>query len=272
VPQDQALFPHLSVAANVGYGLARHGTGGHRAAEGRVEAMLELTGLAGLGGRMPHELSGGQQQRVALARALAPDPSVVLLDEPFAGLDAALRASLRLEVAGILRRSEATALVVTHDQEEALALADTVAVMREGRIVQHAAPSDVYRYPADAWVANFVGGANLLPGHALGGGRVACALGSLPCSGAPETGTVMVVVRPEQVTLSPVSGNGAAVVERREYFGHDSLVWVTLADGTPLLARTASNEQLDPRTPVSVACRGDVSCFPAGGNGAGLAP
>ncbi len=131
VPQEQALFPHLSVAANVGFGLPR---GPERAA--RVEAMLELAGLPGLGGRMPHELSGGQQQRVALARALAPAPSVVLLDEPFANLDAALRVTIRTEVRRILREAGATAMFVTHDQEEALSTADTVAVMRAGRVVQ----------------------------------------------------------------------------------------------------------------------------------------
>ena len=270
VPQEQALFPHLSVADNVAYGLG--GVRGRRRAvpaRARVEAMLELTGLDGLGARMPHELSGGQQQRVALARALAPEPSVVLLDEPFAGLDAALRAGLRQEVAGILRAAATTALVVTHDQEEALAMADSVAVMRQGEIVQHAAPDDVYHRPADLWVASFVGGANILPGRALGSGRVTCALGNLSCAGGPDGGPVSVVVRPEQITLSPVQGNGSAVVEQREYFGHDALVWIALPDGTRVLARTAIHQDLHPRARVSVGCQGEVACFPATGNGAG---
>jgi iron(III) transport system ATP-binding protein len=271
VPQEQALFPHLSVAGNVAYGLERGWrTRRDAVTHARVEAMLELTGLTGLGTRMPHELSGGQQQRVALARALAPEPSVVLLDEPFAGLDAALRASLRQEVAEILRAAATTALVVTHDQEEALAMADTVAVMREGAIVQHAAPDDVYHRPADLWVASFVGGANILPGRALGPGRVTCALGTLACSGARERGPVSVVVRPEQITLSPAQDNGAvvAVVEQREYFGHDSLVRVALPDGTRVLARTANHQDLQPRAQVSVNCQDEVACFPDTGNGA----
>jgi iron(III) transport system ATP-binding protein len=267
VPQEQALFPHLSVAANVGYGLdgnrRRHLENG-----ARVEAMLELTGLTGLGARMPHELSGGQQQRVALARALAPNPSVVLLDEPFGGLDAALRAGLRQEVAGILRASAATALVVTHDQEEALSMADTVAVMREGWIVQHAAPDDLYHRPADLWVAGFVGGANVIPGWAAGPGRVDCVLGNLARAGGPDRGAVSVVVRPEQITLSEAGDDGPAVVERREYFGHDALVWVALNDGTRLLARTATHQELHPNWRVSVGCQGEVACFPATDNGA----
>ena len=178
VPQEQALFPHLSVAANVGFGLPR---GPERAA--RVEAMLELAGLPGLGGRMPHELSGGQQQRVALARALAPAPSVVLLDEPFANLDAALRVTIRTEVRRILREAGATAMFVTHDQEEALSTADTVAVMRAGRVVQVGPPDEIYRNPADLWVARFVGDANVLAGELVGEGKVSCALGVLECRG-----------------------------------------------------------------------------------------
>ncbi|HEV3498035.1 MAG TPA: ABC transporter ATP-binding protein, partial [Actinomycetes bacterium] len=142
VPQEQALFPHLTVAGNVGYGV-RKGAERDRA----VAAMLELAGLAGLGSRMPHQLSGGQQQRVALARALAPNPTVVLLDEPFGSLDAALRDEIRSEVAAVLRASGATSLLVTHDQEEALSMADTVAVMRTGEIVQHGPPQDIYRRP-----------------------------------------------------------------------------------------------------------------------------
>ncbi len=260
VPQEQALFPHLSVAANVGFGLPR---GPERAP--RVDAMLELAGLAGLGGRMPHELSGGQQQRVALARALAPAPSVVLLDEPFANLDAALRVTLRTEVRRILRASGATAMFVTHDQEEALSTADTVAVMRAGRVVQSGTPDEVYRNPADLWVARFVGDANVLGGELVGEGKVSCVLGVLECRGdaalATSGGTrVQVVVRPEQLRLtpSPVAG---AVLHDRQYFGHDALARVTLPDGTDLMARgTAANLPPD-RTHVSVGCEGEVVAF-----------
>ncbi len=264
VPQDQALFPHLSVAANVGFGLPR---GPERAP--RVEAMLELAGLAGLGDRMPHELSGGQQQRVALARALAPAPSVVLLDEPFANLDASLRVTLRTEVRRILRASGATAMFVTHDQEEALSTADTVAVMRSGQVVQVGTPDEVYRHPADLWVARFVGDANVLDGELVGDGKVSCALGVLECGGpdlpdpsggAARPARVRVVVRPEQLRLtpSPVAG---AVLHDRQYFGHDALARVTLPDGTDLVARGTAAGLPPDRTHVAVGCEGEVIAF-----------
>jgi len=270
VPQEQALFPHLSVAANVGYGLPR---GDGRAT--RVAEMLELAGLSGLGRRMPHELSGGQQQRVALARALAPAPSVVLLDEPFANLDAALRVTLRAEVRDILRATGATALIVTHDQEEALSLAGTVAVMRAGRVVQAGSPDQVYRRPADLWVAEFVGDANVVEGRAAGPGTVSCALGVLACASGPDEGAVKVVIRPEQLRLGPLGGVPAsgvagpsgplsgvgAVVADRQYFGHDALVRVVLADGTPVTARTSSAEGAGPGSEVSVSCEGQVLAF-----------
>ena len=138
VPQEGGLFPHLTVAANVGFGLSR------TARRGRVRELLELVGLTDLGRRYPHQLSGGQQQRVALARALAIEPEVVLLDEPFASLDAHLRASVREEVQRILRASATTTLLVTHDQDEALSLSDRVAVLRDGKIAQHATPQELY--------------------------------------------------------------------------------------------------------------------------------
>ena len=256
VPQEQALFPHLTVAANVGYGV-RRGTGRDKA----VQAMLELAGLSGLGDRMPHELSGGQQQRVALARALAPDPTVVLLDEPFGSLDAALRDEIRSEVAGVLRASGATSLLVTHDQEEALSMADSVAVMRSGVIVQHGPPHDVYRRPADLWVANFVGRANILAGHAAGG-TVETALGTLDVVD-PVVGPVDVVIRPEQ--LHVVAGAGGATVEDRRYFGHDVVVAVALADGERLLVRLPSAAPMAVGTTVTVSCQEPVLAFPAAG-------
>ncbi len=263
VPQEQALFPHLSVAANVGFGLPR---GPERAP--RVDAMLELAGLAGLGQRMPHELSGGQQQRVALARALAPAPSVVLLDEPFANLDAALRVTLRTEVRRILRASGATAMFVTHDQEEALSTADTVAVMRAGRVVQAGIPDEIYRNPADLWVAGFVGDANVVDGELVGDGKVSCVLGVLECRAPADPdgvagSRVRVVVRPEQLRLtpSPVAG---AILHDRQYFGHDALARVTLPDGTDLVARGTAAELPPDRTHVSVGCEGSVIAFGSG--------
>ena len=254
VPQEQALFPHLTVAANVGYGVRR---GAER--DKAVQAMLELAGLAGLGDRMPHELSGGQQQRVALARALAPDPTVVLLDEPFGSLDAALRDEIRSEVAGVLRASGATSLLVTHDQEEALSMADSVAVMRSGVIVQHGPPQDVYRRPADLWVANFVGRANILTGEA-DGGTVETVLGTLDLV-EPVEGAVDVVIRPEQLHVQ--AGAGGATVEDRRYFGHDVVVAVCLADGERVLVRLPSAEPMAVGAAVTVTCREPVLAFPA---------
>ncbi|HWI03578.1 MAG TPA: ABC transporter ATP-binding protein [Acidimicrobiales bacterium] len=256
VPQEQALFPHLTVAANVGYGVRR---GAER--DKAVGAMLDLAGLAGLGDRMPHELSGGQQQRVALARALAPDPSVVLLDEPFGSLDAALREEIRSEVTGVLRASGATSLLVTHDQEEALSMADSVAVMRSGVIVQHGPPQDVYRRPADLWVANFVGRANILSGRAAGR-WVETALGVVDLV-QPMEGPVSVVVRPEQLHVA--AGSGTATVEDRRYFGHDVVVAVCLSSGERLLVRVPSADPMPVGTTVTVSCREPVLAFPAGG-------
>ena len=163
VPQDGALFPHLRVAANVGFGLPR-------SSRRKVGALLEAVGLTGLERRYPHQLSGGQQQRVALARALAIEPEVVLLDEPFSSLDAAMRASVRQEVAQILRARGTTTVLVTHDQDEALSMAERVAVLADGRIVANARPEELYRSPLDADLAGFVGEANLLPGHHRGRG------------------------------------------------------------------------------------------------------
>lgn len=169
VAQDGALFPHLNVAANIAYGLD-HGwtvfrSASHRAKRlERVEELLELVGLAGMGNRRPDELSGGQQQRVALARALAPTPTMILLDEPFSALDAGLRVEVREQVRDVLKSLGTTAVLVTHDQSEALSMADDVAIMRSGRVVQFGAPSEVYTHPSDAEIAGFLGDAVLVPG------------------------------------------------------------------------------------------------------------
>ena len=173
VPQEGALFPHLSVGRNVAFGLPREDR-----RRGRVMELLEMVGLADEARRYPHQLSGGQQQRVALARALAPDPYIVLLDEPFSSLDAALRASVRAEVHDVLRQSGTTSILVTHDQDEALSMADRVAILRGGVVAQVNAPSTLYRLPRDAELAQFLGEANLVEGTAHGA-RVATALGEL---------------------------------------------------------------------------------------------
>src|SRR5918997_2946605 len=190
--QDYALFPHLTVERNVAFGCARGDCDGPQQA-------LELVGLQHKADRYPHELSGGERQRVALARALAPEPRLVLLDEPFSNLDATLRADLRREVELILRDAGATALLVTHDQEEALTLADRLAVMREGALVQGGPPEEVYARPAGRWAAQFVGEVNVVSGVARGGG-VETELGvfDLP---RPAEGPMHVAVRPEQLEL-----------------------------------------------------------------------
>ena len=257
VPQEGALFPHLTVAANAGFGLPRGERSGARA-----QRALALVGLAGLGDRMPHELSGGQQQRVAVARALAPEPSLVLLDEPFSALDATLRGQVREQVRESLRTAGASAVLVTHDQQEALSLADVVAVVRDGRVVQAAAPEVLYAEPVDLGVATGVGEAVVLRGTA-DGASVQTVLGRLVLR-LPCTGRVDVVVRPEQLEVQ-TGGDGAvgAVVERRAFFGHDALLGLRLADGTQVLARTPGAVLPPAGSEVGVVCRGEVSAFPA---------
>jgi iron(III) transport system ATP-binding protein len=263
LPQDGALFPHLSVAANVGYGLRR---GRRRAA--RVDELLDLVGLAGYGRRMPHELSGGQQQRVALARALAPEPTLVLLDEPFSALDAALRVSLREEVRAVLKATGATAVLVTHDQEEALSMADLVAVMRDGRMVQVADPQKLYTNPVDLQVANFLGEAVVFRAPVVDG-LADTPLGRVPVctpqrSACRLDGVHDVMLRPEQVEISRLDGAAPQVCARvldMTYFGHDALVRLAVGDGTQLLCRRAGGEPVAVGDPVAVTVRGPAVGF-----------
>jgi iron(III) transport system ATP-binding protein len=245
--QEYALFPHLNVAANIGFGLP------WRDKTARVTEMLALAGLDGLGGRMPYELSGGQQQRVALARALAPSPEVLLLDEPFSNLDAALRTQVRAEVRGILRQTGKTCIFVTHDQEEALSLADQVAVMLEGRIAQFAAPEQLYHRPASHAVARFVGEANFLPAEAQGD-TAAAVIGRLPLAAAAY-GAVDVLLRPEDVSLSADGDTPNAAVIWREFYGHDQRLGLRLDDGSELVARLDSRPAFAPGQRVRVGAR-----------------
>jgi iron(III) transport system ATP-binding protein len=236
--QDWALFPHLTVAQNVGYGLSREERRGDRIAES-----LDLVGLGGLGDRLPATLSGGQQQRVALARALAPQPTALLLDEPFSNLDTSLRVQVRGEVHRLLAELEVTTVFVTHDQEEAFVLGDRVAVMHEGRIEQLERPAEIYANPASRWVASFVGEANLIRAEATGE-RAVSAIGPLELQSAHQ-GPVDVLVRPEDLVLadlesagsSATNGTGAATVQLVEYYGHDHVSVVELDDGTSLRSR-----------------------------------
>jgi iron(III) transport system ATP-binding protein len=252
--QEYALFPHLDVGANIAYGLGR---GADRA--GRVAALLELVGLAGLASRMPHQLSGGQQQRVALARALAPGPAAVLLDEPFSNLDAGLRAEVRAEVRAILRRAGATAVFVTHDQEEALSIADVVAVMQRGRIVQAAPPRQLYVQPASRAIAEFLGDANVLPAEA-DGLTASSALGPLRLA-APARGAVEILLRPEQLELTP-DPDGPGLIADCVFYGHDQMASVTLAGGPTLHARLPSFVKIVPGERVRIAISGSAWALP----------
>ncbi|HEY4621876.1 MAG TPA: ABC transporter ATP-binding protein [Gaiellaceae bacterium] len=241
--QDYALFPHLTVAENVGFGLPRR----RRAA--RVAALLAVVGLSEQGRRYPHQLSGGQQQRVALARALAPSPELVLLDEPWSNVDPYLRESLRAEVTEIIRPLGVTAVLVTHDREEAFSLADRIALMRDGAIVQEGTAEELYFAPASRWAAEFVGAANLLPGH-VEGSLVMTAVGSFPAAGANGSPEVEVLVRPELLELAP-DPTGAAEVVGREFRGHD-VFYRVLLDGTELVSQRPSNELVPLGARVSI--------------------
>jgi iron(III) transport system ATP-binding protein len=239
--QDYALFPHMSVARNVGYGLKRG------VDQKRIDEVLELVGLTGLGERMPNELSGGQQQRVALARAMAPAHDVVLLDEPFSNLDANLRDRVRRELKLILTEARTTAVLVTHDQEEALATSDLVAVMYQGHVVQFDSPAALYTRPADPWVAEFLGDADVLAatGHR---GYADTMLGRFKTD---LRGPVLVVVRPEDVQLSMGEAPNA-VVANTEFFGHDQLVTVALPGGTRVRSRIGPRPSYSPGDNVRV--------------------
>ena len=235
--QDWSLFPHLTVAANVAFGLPRSERPRSRVlprpASGRVRDLLDLVGIAELADRLPGSLSGGQQQRVALARALAPQPSVLLLDEPFSSLDTSLRVDVRAEVAALLRELEVTCVFVTHDQDEAFVLGDEVAVMRDGDVIQQAPPAVLYERPADRWLAGFVGEADTVPGRAEG--DVAhTSLGPMRLRSS-AVGAVDVLVRPEELALTEGT---SGTVDHIEFFGHDTLYYIRNADGRVLRCRT----------------------------------
>jgi iron(III) transport system ATP-binding protein len=273
--QDWALFPHLTVAQNVGYGLPRRERRGPR-----VAAALHMVGLDGLGDRQPATLSGGQQQRVALARALAPQPGVLLLDEPFSNLDSALRVQVRTEVHQLLAELGVTTVFVTHDQEEAFVLGDEVAVMQAGRIVQQARPADLYARPANPWVATFVGDANLVAGDARGD-RAATPVGDVVLdvseTGGTAQGPVEVVLRAEQLRLDPLDshrpsdGQGVpATVELTEYYGHDTVYLVRPDGGAAVRARAAATPRFGRGDRILITYDGPPAVvFPVGnGNGA----
>lgn len=291
VPQDAALFPHLTVAENIAFALGGGRRAARKAARGeRVLALLDLIGLSALADRTPAQLSGGQAQRVALARALASEPDVVLLDEPFGALDPLLRADLRTEVRSLLLASGMTGILVTHDQAEALSVADFVAVMDAGEILQFGPPAEVYERPSTPWVASFVGDSVFLPGTWAGERSASTALGVRetewveprasaagdPASAGPVAGpargdAVTVLLRPEQLVLDQIDPGAptpidadrlTGTVSSVSYTGHDALLGLELQDGVPCQARVPASGLLPVGTRVSVTVRGRMLAYP----------
>jgi iron(III) transport system ATP-binding protein len=267
VPQEGSLFPHLTVRQNVGFGLDRPARRG-----GTIARYLEMVDLAGYGDRYPHQLSGGQQQRVALARALATKPALVLMDEPFSSLDANLRATVRSDVRRVLRAAGTTALLVTHDQDEAISLADRVAILRDGRIGQFATPEQMYESPESPALARSLGETNFVIGTAEGD-RVVTELGPLPLANGPfPAGTVLqVLVRPEQLRTEQLRTERGgevgpqAVVTEREFYGHDIVLRLspTFDFANVLTARSAEVASAAPvGAAVRLSVRGAVIAWP----------
>lgn len=244
--QDWALFPHLTVEANVGFGLSKA-----ERRSGRVESILRMVELGAFAHRSPGTLSGGQQQRVALGRALANRPSVILLDEPFSNLDATLRVQIRSEVQTVLSDLGVTTVFVTHDQEEAFSMGETVAVMFDGKVVQQGSPATLYEAPATRAVAAFIGDANFLPGRAHGA-TAATSLGSIGLR-APMAGEVDVMIRPEEVEVFDGCG---ATIDSIEFYGHDAVYLVRSNDAPPLRCRTLASPRFRPGDEVGIRYTG----------------
>ena len=264
--QDYALFPHLTVAENVGFGLARRGNGERVAT---IERLLELVGLGLSAGRYPHELSGGQQQRVALARALAPRPRLLLLDEPFSNLDASMRAELGSELRQILKRLGITALLVTHDQQEAFAMADEIGVMNRGRLEQWGTPAILYRRPATRFVASFVGEGSLVPGTVDEGGRLRTELGTVAgrvVGDTPDAPSSEVDVLFRASDLSCTGGGVEGRIAARAFRGADVLYRIELPSGRAVKVLAAGFEDLDIGRTVGVSIEAaEVVAFPRSG-------
>jgi iron(III) transport system ATP-binding protein len=268
VPQEGALFPHLTVLGNVGFGV-------DRSQRARAIELIEMVGLGGMARRYPHQLSGGQQQRVALARALIIRPSVVLLDEPFGSLDASLRTGLRRDVARVLAETNATTVLVTHDQNEALAFADRIAVLRHGRMVVSADPHELYRDPPDVTAATSIGEANILPAM-VRDDLARCVLGAvrLHVNGPVPEGPAQLLLRPEQLVLHLEGGPdmvGAVVVDA-QFHGHDTLVDLVIENPhrQTLLARVPGDLVLTPGQPVWVEVHGHGRVWALDGTGDGV--
>lgn len=256
VPQDAALFPHLTVAKNIEFGLNKM-PATQRAQ--RVTELLQLVDLVGFEERMPHQLSGGQRHRVALARALAPKPQLILLDEPFSSLDAELRVRLREDVRNVIAKTGTTAILVTHDQEEALSMASRVAILRDGEFAQIGIPSEIYQAPADVEMATFLGDSVIING-VVQEDKIVTDLGLLtPLNKVANGATGRVAIRPENFYLQP-NPNGEGEVIGRQYFGHDALVEVKLPK---LVIQARANGPFAPEIgmKVTVWVRGQVNFY-----------
>ena len=252
--QDYALFPHLTVAENVAFGLKKP----ERAAAKRL---IELVGLTGLETRYPYQLSGGQQQRVALARALAPQPPLVLLDEPLSNLDVQVRLRLREEIRDILKATKTSAVFVTHDQEEALAIADLVAVMSKGKLEQIGTPQEVYTQPSSRFVAEFVTGANFIPAQRQGE-LWATEVG---CFAAADVGEKQadLMIREEDLLIEPTESEATAVIHNRRFLGREYRYCLLTPSGKELHARTAISQVLPVGAKVKLNVASTIKIFPA---------
>ena len=260
--QDFALFPHLTVYDNVAFGL-RYSSWRGRDAGRRATHVIEVAGLRGIENRYPHEISGGQQQRVAVARALAPKPQLIVMDEPLSNLDVQMRLRLRHELRAMLKSERVTGVLVTHDQEEALSIADQVAVMRDGGIEQAGRPEDLYETPETRFVAEFVTQANFLPARKAPGGFVT-EIGHLPfgLSAAEDGEQGELMIRQEDLRLSP-DEHGAGVIVDRRFLGREYTYRVETDDGRVLLVRAPVSPALMPGSRVAVFALPDrVRFFP----------
>ena len=250
--QDYALFPHLNVEKNISFGLSRD-----EIKSGRLDEVLSMCNLETYRNKFPQELSGGQQQRVSLARALAPKPEVILLDEPFTSLDAHMARDLREEVVSLLRQTETTAIIVTHDQEEALSVCDVVSVLENGSVIQSATPQEIYLNPVSQTVANSVGDPNILKGFSVDG-RVETSLGTFVTA---YNGALDVSIRPECIELL-LDSEGSYVVKECTFYGHDQVISFQNSKGEVFRARSLPNTIYEAGDKVNINIS-EVTTFPS---------